>query len=80
MNQEDFEKAIKEISETAIKLMAENVALKNKCDKQDKQLKNASTLVRSRTYTIYDKKGNKESTKVEIADKKLEELMDYLEG
>lgn len=77
MNKEDFEKAISEISDTAIKLMNENIELKEKVENLESRLKKASELVRSRSYTTYTEKTHE--TKVDITGNKWDELMKYLE-
>ena len=83
MNNEEIEQTIKGLQdnqETAIKLLQENVDLKKQVKELKERLNKASELVRSRTYSIYDKKGKLKETKTDINDKKLEELMRYLEG
>jgi len=72
-------KGLEENQEQAIKLLNENVELKEQVRELKERLNNASMLVRSRTYSIYDKKAKLQTTKVDITDKKLEELMRYLE-
>lgn len=77
---EETIKGLQENQETAIKILNENVELKKKVKELQTRLNKASELVRSRTYSIYDKKAKLQSTKTDIEDKKLEELMRYLEG
>ena len=77
---EETIKGLQENQEQAIKLLQENVDLKKEVKELKERLKKASELVRSRTYSIYDKKAKLKSTKTDIEDKKLEELMRYLEG
>ena len=76
---EETIKGLQENQETAIKLLQENVELKKQKKELKERLSKASQLVRSRTYSIYDNKGKKETTKVDL-DSKLEELMRYLEN
>ena len=80
MTNEEIEQTIKglqENQENAIKILNENVELKKQVKELQTRLNKASELVRSRTYTIYSKKTKQ--TKVDITNKKYEELMKYLE-
>ena len=76
---EDVIKGLQENQETAIKLLEENVELKKENKELKERLNRAFQLVRSRTYSIYDKKAKLKSTKTDITNKKLEELMKLLE-
>ena len=78
MNIEELGKSLNDINDTATDLLNENIKLKNENEELKRRLKNASQLVRSRTYTIYLKKTHE--TKVDITNDKWEELMKYLEG
>ena len=82
MNKEEIEQTIKglqENQEQAIKLLQENVELKKQVKELKQRLSKASELVRSRTYSVYDKKAKTKQIKTDIENKKLEELMRYLE-
>lgn len=80
MDIEETIKGLQENQEQAIKILNENVDLKKRNKELEERLSKASQLVRSRTYSIYDKKAKLKSTKTDIEGKKLEELMRYLEG
>lgn len=74
---EETIKGLEANQEQAIKLLHENVELKNKLEELETRLKKASELVRSRSYTTYTEKTHE--TKVDITGKKWDELMKYLE-
>ena len=74
---EETIKGLEANQEQAIKLLHENVELKNKLKELETRLKKASELVRSRSYTTYTEKTHE--TKVDITGKKWDELMKYLE-
>ena len=74
---EETIKGLEANQEQAIKLLHENVELKNKLEELETRLKKASELVRSRSYTTYTEKTHE--TKVDIKGDKWDELMKYLE-
>lgn len=74
---EETIKGLEANQEQAIKILHENVELKNKIEELETRLKKASELVRSRSYTTYTEKTHE--TKVDIKGNKWDELMKYLE-
>ena len=74
---EETIKGLEANQEQAIKILKENVELKEKVENLESRLKKASELVRSRSYTTYTEKTHE--TKVDIKGNKWDELMKYLE-